>query len=112
MAAERKLALWAAELRRPSCLALGLPTQRALADEAEFTVVLLEAAVAAKRVARVAGLLSQFSAAPRIAAPTSDKTGVDFRVAGLYMHGVLDFPGRDQVERRGVANHSPAPLAF
>jgi hypothetical protein len=107
VAAARELALVAAEP-----LLLGFTTQRAFADKAELAVVLLKTSATAERVARVASLLSQFPAAPRVATSTSDETSVDFRKGGLYMHGVLDFPGRDQVERRGVANHSPAPLAF
>jgi hypothetical protein len=69
----------------------GFATQRAFADQTEFSVMLLEAAPATKRIAWVVSLTLQLAAALRVAAATSDETGVDFGGVRLYIHGVLDF---------------------
>ena len=91
---------------------LGFAAQRPFANQTELAVMPLKTSAAAERIARIASLSLELASAVRVAAAAANEAGMDFRRVGLYMHGVLDFSRRDQIERRGVANHSPAPLAF
>jgi hypothetical protein len=61
--------------------------------------MLLKTSVTAEGIAPVAGLAFELGATT--AAPSANEAvGIDFGVGGLHMHDVLDFPGRDEIERR------------
>jgi hypothetical protein len=74
-----------------------LRAHRALTDDADFSVILLEASGAAEGVARLVGFALELATAARVAAAAADKSsGVDFERIGGHIHDAfLTFQVRD-----------------
>jgi hypothetical protein len=77
---------------RLTALAAELPTaspllaHRAFADDADLSVILLEAAGAAKGVTRSIGFTLELGAAARITTAAPNKSRVDFGGVGAHIH--------------------------
>jgi hypothetical protein len=99
LAMVRGFAFLAAKLAAAAALLM----HRALANDADFSVILLKASSAAEGVARLVGLSLELATAAGVAAVMADKPGgVNFERIGREIHWVRLSTGSKAAEREGA----------
>jgi hypothetical protein len=108
LAVVRGLAFFAAKLAAAAALLM----HRALADDADFSVILFKASITTEGVARLVSFTLKHATAAGVAAVMTDKSGgVDFERIGREIHW-CDFQQGPKMRRKKARHHySAARLA-